>query len=200
MTPSPLLRAVPPGLVALRLALGPTILAGVLYGWSGATLVALLTLGVLSDIFDGIIARRIGTATPALRQADSTVDVVFWLFLLAAAEAKTGRIFADHGWLIGALLLSEIGCQALSRARFGKAPATHTYAAKGWGLMLLVGFGLILGGVEARTYVDVMLATGLLVNAEVIAILWLSGARPVDVPSVLTVLRRRRIGGGDSQP
>ena len=67
----------PYALIATRLALGPLILFGVTQDWDATTLVA----------------RRLGIATPALRQADSAADVVFWLFVLAAAQLRTNAIF-----------------------------------------------------------------------------------------------------------
>ena len=188
-----ILRTVPPALVALRVALGPLILLGVARQWSGATLVAALAAGVLSDIFDGIIARRLGTATPALRQADSAADVVFWLCVLFATDERNGGFLMRHAALLGAFLLSELICQAVSFARFRRPLATHTYAAKLWGLLLFAGFAMLLMPVRADGYADFTFAFGIAVNVEVFAIIVLSHDRPIDMPSLLTLLRQRRM-------
>ena len=181
--------AIPYALITARLTLGPLILFGAARDWDGGTLVTLLTCGVLSDIFDGMIARRLGAATPALRQADSAADVVFWLFVLAAAQLNTSAIYPRHTILLTVLLISELACQALSLARFRRLPATHSYAAKAWGLMLFVGFALLLSDVSAAPYVALMLFTGVGVNLEILAILALAPTRPVDVPSLITLIR-----------
>ena len=180
---------IPWALVALRLALGPAMLIGAWRGWSGSWLALALITGIASDIFDGIIARRLGVATPALRRADSTVDLLLWLSVLGAAQISAG--FVNRHWLpIGLLLASEAACQIVSRRRFQKAPATHTYAAKAWGLVLSAGFALVLLGHENAMVSAAMLLLGLIVNAEVIAIMALSPRQPVDVASVVPLLRR----------
>jgi len=53
--------------------------------WAPKAIVAAMTIGLLSDIFDGIIARRLGVATPSLRRLDSQTDAAFWLAVLASA-------------------------------------------------------------------------------------------------------------------
>ena len=181
---------IPWALVALRLLLCPVILAGARAGWSGSWLALAVAIGVVSDIFDGIIARRLGVATPALRRADSTVDLLFWLSVLGAAQFSAGFV-SHHRLAIGLLLASEAACQIVSRKRFQKPPATHTYAAKAWGLVLSVGFILALLGHENTTVSVVMLVSGMLVNAEVVAIMALSPHQPVDVASVWPLLHRR---------
>jgi CDP-diacylglycerol--glycerol-3-phosphate 3-phosphatidyltransferase len=44
-----------------------------------AIAVTLLVIGLLTDIFDGIIARRLNVSTERLRRLDSTVDQVFFV-------------------------------------------------------------------------------------------------------------------------
>src|ERR1700761_3377396 len=121
-------RLIPWSLVALRLLLCPLILAGAWAGWNGAILALALAIGVASDIFDGLIARRLGVATPELRRADSTVDLIFWLSVLAAAQLSAGFL-TRHRLLIALLLASETLCQIVSQVRFRRPPATHSYAA-----------------------------------------------------------------------
>jgi CDP-diacylglycerol--glycerol-3-phosphate 3-phosphatidyltransferase len=175
---------VPPSLIVLRLALGPMLILGAFLAWPGWALVAMLAAGVLSDTFDGIIARRIGVATARLRQADSAADVVFWVCTALAAERHTGGFIMRHaGWLI-CLGLSEAACYGLSFLRFGRPPATHSYAAKCWALLLFVAFAALLAGAPAGVFVNFVLAFGILVNAESCAIIALSKAYPVDVKSI----------------
>src|SRR5215469_1986808 len=107
---SPLPRAsIPWMLVALRLGLCPLLLAGASAGWNRILLFFLLSLGVLSDIFDGIIARRLGVATSRLRRADSLADVIFWLAVLAAAQ-RLDHFVSRNLLMIGLLMASEALC------------------------------------------------------------------------------------------
>src|ERR1700761_4270401 len=74
---------IPAGLVAFWAL---AVLGVLALGWTGhgTALAVLILLATLSDIFDGIAARRLGVSTPALRRADSIVDLVFWLATIAA--------------------------------------------------------------------------------------------------------------------
>ena len=59
-----------------RALLGPVLIAGEACNWSGLALAWLVVTALLSDIFDGILARRYGVATPALRRYDSIADII----------------------------------------------------------------------------------------------------------------------------
>lgn len=83
-------------------------------------------------------------------------------------------------------------CHAVSLVRFGTPPATHSYAAKGLGLVFFTGFALILGwGLTTPTFLILMLA-GIAVNVEILLILLLTRTRPVDVASVFHLPLRRQ--------
>ncbi|HEY8616834.1 CDP-alcohol phosphatidyltransferase family protein [Phenylobacterium sp.] len=71
-------QAVPRLLIWFRLAAGLAMLAlaAAFDHEARAAAVVLLGLGVLSDIFDGVIARRLGVATAELRTFDSRTDLV----------------------------------------------------------------------------------------------------------------------------
>ena len=73
-------RHLPFALTTLRLLLGPIALACAWTGVARLFFVPILVCGTLSDIFDGVLARRFGIATPGLRRYDSITDVVYYLF------------------------------------------------------------------------------------------------------------------------
>jgi CDP-diacylglycerol---glycerol-3-phosphate 3-phosphatidyltransferase len=173
--------------VLFRLGLAPLLLAGAVW-LPGGVLVVALTLAVLSDIFDGIIARRLGCATPALRQADSTADVVFWLCMLGVAIRRAPALFVGHMPVIAALLLAEAACQALCLARFRRPVATHTYFAKSWGLVLLGCFAAMFLSPSALAIWFACLY-GIAVDMEIFVILLRAASYPVDVKSWRTAVR-----------
>ena len=176
------MRFIPWALVLFRLVLGPVLLA-VAAHTPGGWLVLALALAVLSDIFDGKIGRRLGCATPALRQADSVVDVCFWLCVLGAALRRAPDVFASHIPVIAALLLAELVCQALCLARFRRPVATHTYFAKSWGLVLFAGFAWMFCS-PAALAIQITCLYGIAVDAEIFAILLRAKTYPVDVKSL----------------
>ncbi|MBM0745298.1 CDP-alcohol phosphatidyltransferase family protein (plasmid) [Phormidium sp. CLA17] len=61
-------------LVGLRFLLAPFLLLDALDGKTDIGFVVGYTIAVLSDIFDGVIARKLGSSTVGLRQADSWAD------------------------------------------------------------------------------------------------------------------------------
>lgn len=72
---------IPIALTIFRLCLAPVILLLAWYSVDNASMIILflMFLGLLSDIFDGIIARKQNISTEKLRRMDSQVDMVFWL-------------------------------------------------------------------------------------------------------------------------
>jgi CDP-diacylglycerol--glycerol-3-phosphate 3-phosphatidyltransferase len=164
--------------------LGPVALAAARAGWPRLLFVPILLTGLLSDIYDGVLARRFGVSTPGLRRYDSTTDVLYYGFILGATWILCRQALSAHWGLIAALLVSEAACTALSLARFRVLPATHSYLAKFYGLCLFAA-SLALLAFEAPGWAVVALAAvGLLANAEIFAILLLWKRAPVDVPSI----------------
>ncbi|MDO7851535.1 CDP-alcohol phosphatidyltransferase family protein [Hymenobacter convexus] len=66
----------PLALIYSRLAIGALLVALSYLGVAhfAALAVGLLTLGVLTDVFDGIVARQLNISTEKLRRLDSAVD------------------------------------------------------------------------------------------------------------------------------
>ena len=63
----PLLHRVPLLLVLLRAALAPVMVVLALFHPSGLAFGACLVIAFLSDVYDGVIARRLGIATAGAR-------------------------------------------------------------------------------------------------------------------------------------
>ena len=80
-------------LIAFRGVCAPAIFVLACFHFPGAVLAAVLVVAFLSDIFDGVIARRQGTATAELRSADTIVDTVF--FVSAAIALMRGDLEAE---------------------------------------------------------------------------------------------------------
>ncbi|HEY0512794.1 MAG TPA: CDP-alcohol phosphatidyltransferase family protein [Thermoanaerobaculia bacterium] len=127
-------------LVALRAALGPLILVAGLRHWPGFWLVAILVVAFLSDVFDGIIARRLGVATERLRLADSVVDIWFYLFVAGACLLAYPDVWRQHR--VGILLVASLEASrwVFDLIKFGKVASYHMWSAKLWGITLFLGF------------------------------------------------------------
>ena len=163
-------RHLPFALTTLRLLLGPVALLCALANVPRWVYLPILVAGTLSDIYDGILARRFGVATPALRRYDSVTDVIYYLFILAVALLLCQSVIMRHWLLIVLILLSETGCILVSYVRFGKYPATHSYLAKFYGLCLLAALSALLVFNAGSWAVIALTVVALTANLEIIAI------------------------------
>src|SRR5260370_40865173 len=74
---------IPSALVAFRIVLGPALVLISLQTRSGPLLAGGVVLALLSDIFDGVLARRWHVDSARLRVADTLADPIFYCCILA---------------------------------------------------------------------------------------------------------------------
>jgi len=125
-------------LVAFRGLATLVLLGDGLSGRSSWWFVPLFAVAFLTDIFDGMIARRLGVVSPALRKADGIFDTLLYLVLVFAAIQVHGSsltAFLMPSLLMAALL---VALQVFSRAKFGRGTSFHGWSAKLWGLSIAV--------------------------------------------------------------
>ncbi len=194
-------RHLPFALTTLRLLLGPIALACALAGVTRFVYLPILIAATLSDIFDGVLARKFGVATPALRRYDSITDIIYYLFILAAAWLLCKPVIAGNVWLIALMLASEAGAISICLIRFGKFPATHSFLAKFYGLCLLAGLIALLV-FNAGSWVIIALAiVALVTNSEIIAMHLIAKSPPVDVPCIFVLAKKiNPVRGDDVSP
>jgi phosphatidylglycerophosphate synthase len=74
-------------LIYSRLIIGFFILYASLVAINNYAIIVtiLISLGLLSDIFDGIMARKLNVSTEKLRRLESTIDQVFYLCIVLAS-------------------------------------------------------------------------------------------------------------------
>jgi len=183
-------RHLPVALTTLRLLLGPIALLCAFTSVTRFVYLPILITATLSDIFDGILARRFGVATPTLRRYDSITDIVYYLFILSVAWILCRPAIMETLWLIVLILLSETGCIFICLARFRKFPATHSYLAKFYGLCLLGCLIALLVFNAGNWAIATLAIVALITNAEIIAIHFMMDSPPVDVHSIFTLSKK----------
>lgn len=181
---------IPVALTTLRLLLGPIVVLCALQNVARMIYLPILICGTLSDIFDGILARRFGVSTYRLRRYDSVTDVIYYLFLLSAAWILCGPTIRQSVVAIAILLFSEAAVLAISFGKFGTYPATHSYLAKFYGLCLLATLIALLVFNASRWAIIGLCAVAVVTNAEIFAIHLLAKSPPVDVRSIFALQRR----------
>jgi phosphatidylglycerophosphate synthase len=164
-----LVRAVPWGLIVLRVLGCPVIVLGARRGWSGGWLGAIVVVALLSDIYDGVLARRWGNETARLRVSDSVTDTFFYLGVLAALWMRDPQVLRGNWrWLV-ALLGFEAFRYVFDFWKFGKVASYHSYLSKAWGLLIAVAVVGVFSFDGLRWLIVVALVWGVVVNVEGLA-------------------------------
>jgi phosphatidylglycerophosphate synthase len=125
-------------LVGLRVAIAPMLLLDALDRQTSPWFLIGYFLAILSDIFDGILARRWQVSTPSLRQADSWADIWLFLCLALCTWLVYPQVIMAFQIPLSIALAAQFTLFTISLIKFRKFPSFHTYTAKAWGLMLLV--------------------------------------------------------------
>lgn len=174
----------PLALTVTRLVLGPwMLLLAWLHPAPGPWLAAGVVVGFLTDLFDGILARHLGVATPAVRRFDSQTDLVFWLCVVGCVFVARWEVGAANWGYVAGILALEVVFYGISFARFGREPCTHAYSAKVWAVIAVGVFVAVLGFGE-RTYAfPLLFVTYVLSWLDVVAILLILPEWRSDVPS-----------------
>ena len=185
------MKSVPFALVISRLVLAAVIIVITIsdLAESGIILACLILTGVLTDLFDGIIARRLGVATEKLRTWDSNVDVVFWLTAIACVFVLNPDFVLQNYLLISMLLMAEASLYVISWFRFKRTVATHTYLAKIWTFFLLVFITDLAIRETAGISFYVCFGLGMISRLEIAAILLRLKNWQTDVKSIYAVRR-----------
>lgn len=185
---------IPISLVYSRLVLGILILTLSIikvenYGFIA---VILLSIGLLTDVFDGIIARKLNVSTEKLRRLDSSVDQLFFLSYALATYFQYPDFFKQNSLTIIALLSTEVACYLLCFIRFRKEVATHSIGAKIWTLVLFATLiQLTLQG-ESTWLFSICFWLGMLTRIEILAIIASLKEWTNDVPSLYHALQLRK--------
>lgn len=180
-----MLKYVPALLVACRLLLAPVnVLVAYRGGLAGAWwIVTAIYAGLLSDVFDGIIARKAGVATARLRKFDSQTDRVFWVCAGWCAWVLHPEVIRANRLGIAAVLVLEAACYATSFVKFRRVPCTHAWLSKFWGLWLLAALTGLIGFGYGGVVLHVTIVVGLVSQLDVIAITLILREWTHDIPS-----------------
>ena len=188
-----ILRHLPMALVGLRFAFAFLILAAAYFMKANAALLCavLMGLGLFSDIIDGIIARRLGVATPLLRRLDSQCDLVFWLSCLGSAHLMYPLLLTQTWPAIVLLLALELIIYVFSLLKFKREACTHAYSAKLYGLGLGIGVGEIMLYGNVGIAWHLMAIFGVIACMDVLLILIILPSWAHDIHSFWHALRKR---------
>jgi CDP-diacylglycerol--glycerol-3-phosphate 3-phosphatidyltransferase len=168
-------------MIALALLRGP-----------GLMLAIAISLALLSDIFDGILARRWGVDTERLRRWDTRVDIFFYLCVLIVVLLLFPAAIYRRWLLLAAVITAEVLQQAFAAVKYGRHSSYHSIFAKTWGLLLAAAAIALLGFGVDNWLLDLALGWGILCNLQGLIMTLVLPGWHRDVPSIFHALRLRR--------
>jgi len=183
-------------LTALRALLAPVMLVLAWFYPRPQAFGACLVLAFLSDIFDGILARRLKVATPGMRRMDSIADSIFYVAALLAAWHLHSTGLREYLPALVVLGAVEAVRYAFDLWKFRREAAYHLWSSKLWGICLFVGFFSLLVLGREGLFVGVPIYVGILVDLEGLAVSFVLRGWKSDVPSVVHAWRLRQVRGG----
>jgi phosphatidylglycerophosphate synthase len=185
-------QSIPWAMAAGRAVLGPVLIAGAACSWNAVTLAAIVVTALVSDIFDGVLARRWGCDTAGVRLFDSMADTVFYLCVAVALWIGQPGVWRHNAALLVPLLALEtlrFGCDFV---KFGKPASYHSYLAKSWGLTMAVGVVAVFVVQHASPILSFALVLGIACNLEGLAMSMMLPVWRKDVKTLRAAWQLRR--------
>jgi len=181
-------------LIYLRVVIGLTIIFLSISQVDNYKFVAIIlfSMGLLSDIFDGIIARRLNISTQTLRRLDSSIDQVFFISFAIATYIQCPDFFKANSLKLIMLLGFEGLTYLVCFLKFGKEIATHSIGAKIWTLLLFATLVQIILQCQSVILFTICFWVGLLTRLEIVAIILTLKKWTNDVPTFYHSLKLRQ--------
>lgn len=188
-----ILQKLPAALVILRFCLAPVLLID---AWDGQTtdwFLAAFVTGFVSDIVDGMIARRLKVSTAQLRQADSWADVCFYCGVFVSTWLVHPDTVIAFRLPLLVVAVSQLSLYLLSWLKFKKFPSYHTYTAKAWGISLFIATVSLFGWNYAGWSLWGAIVVGLINTFEEITITLILPEWKHDVLSIAHALQEQTL-------
>ncbi|MDG1495001.1 MAG: CDP-alcohol phosphatidyltransferase family protein [Porticoccaceae bacterium] len=136
------LYSVPNILSLMRLALVPVLVALAYFSRAEEFLVV-LAISLLSDVFDGYLARKLNQTSELGAKLDSWGDVLTYGCMILGLYWIWPQVFAQQVWFLVAATLSFVVPVAYALGKFGEYPSYHTLGAKTAAVLMAPAFYLL---------------------------------------------------------
>lgn len=182
---------IPLALTALRALLAPVVVGLAIFHPDPWAFGACLLAGFLSDVFDGVIARRLGIATPGLRRLDSIADTFFYVAATFAAWHLYPQVIKAHAGALLLLAVLEAGRYVFDLVKFKREASYHMWSSKAWGLALFAAFFALLACGYTGAWIAAPIYLGIVADVEGLAISFVLREWKSDVPSIFHAAKLR---------
>ncbi|MEJ6480954.1 CDP-alcohol phosphatidyltransferase family protein [Nostoc punctiforme UO1] len=186
------LTLIPGGLVLFRFLISPFLLLDALDGKTSIWFIVGFVAAFLSDIFDGIIARRLNVSTAQLRQADSWADVCLFSCIFVSAWIVHQDILVTYSVPLLMIVFAQLLWWVVNLVKYGKPASYHTYSAKFWGITLFIAIIALFGFDYAGVALWLTCIAGTIHSIEEIAMTLILPVWTHDVLSIFHALNIRQ--------
>ena len=184
-----------PNLLSMaRLVLVPVLIA-LAVAAKAQVFLMVLAVSLLSDAFDGYLARKLNQATELGAKLDSWGDVLTYGAMIFGLYWIWPQIFAEQLWFLVAATLSFVVPVVYAFRKFGEYPSYHTLGAKTAAVLMAPAFySLILLGWDL--FFQAVIVFHIVVAFEEMAITSLLSRPRTDVISILSLGRYSDVASG----
>jgi CDP-diacylglycerol--glycerol-3-phosphate 3-phosphatidyltransferase len=187
-----MIKQIPKALIYSRLFPGIGILVSSIFQISNSLSIVLFITGMLTDVFDGIVARQLNMSTRYLRRLDSTIDQFFFLFVSLAIFIQSPQFFYQNEMKIIILISTEFIAYVICFVKFKKEIATHSILSKGWALILFATLLQVMITKNSTILFEFCFYIGIVTRVEIIVIVLLLRTWLNDVPGIYQAVLLRQ--------
>jgi phosphatidylglycerophosphate synthase len=127
----------PEVLIAFRAACAPMVFVLACYRFPGPLLAGVVLAAFLSDVFDGVVARRMGCATAGLRHADTLVDTAFYTAAAVALYVAVPQVFSSMTLPLALLIAVHVSRTTFELTKYGRVASYHMWSSKALGVLMV---------------------------------------------------------------
>jgi phosphatidylglycerophosphate synthase len=143
-----------------------------------------IAAALLSDVYDGVLARHWNIDTENLRRWDTRADTLFYLCVFIVAVLQYPEAFRDRWLLIAGLITAEVVQHVFAAIKYGRHASYHSILSKIWGLMMAGTMIALLGFGVNNWFMDLTIIWGICCNVQGLLMTLLLPTWHRDVPSL----------------
>ena len=183
---------IPLSLTTIRLLLALLMILLALNKAGPISFLTCLSSALVSDIFDGVVARRYGVASASLRRYDSIADTIFYLSATYSVWILYPEALLSNILGLLCLLVLELTRYVVDFYKFGRETSYHMWSAKCWNLTLFAALVALLGFGYSSRLLTAAIWLGVLTDLEGLVASLLLPKWTYDVPTVWHAYRIRK--------
>jgi phosphatidylglycerophosphate synthase len=172
-------------LVSFRAALGLGLVAFNFSIHNQIVFAVSIVAALLSDIYDGVLARRWQIDTENLRRWDTRADTLFYLCVFAVAVMRYPEAFQNRWLIIAALITAEVIQHVFAAMKYGRHASYHSIMSKIWGLMMAAAMIALLGFGVNNWFMDLTIFWGICCNVQGLLMTLLLPTWHRDIPTLV---------------